>query len=326
MEQGGRQTGFIVTGDVNLDVIIHGLEKLPDPGEEVFIPEANLCLGGSAADTAVALARLGERVSLHGYVSDDYFGRYLRRLLREFGVDISLLQEASGHKTGLSIGLTSDRERSFISCRGSNAAYRPPVPAAGTWNGFTHLHLCAVNWRDNLVEYGNLLRAARAGGMGTSLDTGWFDGRAMSEKLLDLLPLVDVFFPNESEAGVLTGKKSWEESLDVLVQRVPIAVITRGGRGVAVQKGSERVVLPAFPVSGVDAVGTGDAFAAGFLIAYRGKWDLRRATLWASACGALAATRCGGAQAAPTGDEVRAFLKERAVMDDEGSGSPETGT
>ncbi|MBE3571675.1 MAG: carbohydrate kinase family protein [Moorella humiferrea] len=307
-----HDTRFLVTGDLNLDLIIKDLEAMPDPGQELFIPDVYFSVGGSAANTAVALAKLGEQVSLHGYRSDDYFSQYISKTLEEMGVDTSLLQVVAGYKTGLSIALTSSKDRSFISYQGSNAAYRPLIPA-GELKHFTHLHISALNWKINLAAYRQLLQAAREQGLSTSLDTGWSEFAAMREEILGLLTLVDIFFPNEAEALALTGKESWEKALKVLGEQVRVAVITRGRRGVAVQSERERFSLPAFAVQSVDAVGAGDAFAAGFLSAYSKGWDLKKCALWASACGALAATRWGGATGAPTAAEVQAFFTEKGI-------------
>src|SRR3712207_6656680 len=44
-------------------------------------------LGGSAANVSVAAARLGHSAALVTGVGDDPFGRFVRRSLRELGVD-----------------------------------------------------------------------------------------------------------------------------------------------------------------------------------------------------------------------------------------------
>ncbi|WP_258360818.1 carbohydrate kinase family protein [Moorella sulfitireducens] len=315
--QGKNNPRFLITGDINLDLIVKGLKAVPRPGEEVFVPDICLCAGGSAANTAVALARLGEQVSLHGHGGDDYLSQYLYQALHEAGVDTSLLQVVPGARTGLSIAITSQADRSFISYQGSNAAYRPLPPVGEQLATFTHLHLSAFNWEENLKAYFVLLQEARAAGLSTSLDTGWFDFDHLRPGVLELLTLIDLFFPNEAEACALTGRKTWQEALGVLASRVKVAIITRGGQGVAVQSGSKFFCLPAFDVRSVDAVGSGDVFAAGFLNAYSRGWELEKCALWASACGALAATRWGGAAAAPTAAEVKAFLAEREVKLDE---------
>ncbi|MDN5362680.1 MAG: hypothetical protein PWP70_1727 [Moorella sp. (in: firmicutes)] len=305
----------LVTGDLNLDLIIKELNFVPAPGQEVFIPDIYFSVGGSAANTAVALARLGTQVSLHGYRSDDFFSQYIREKLAGAGVDTSLLHPAPDTKTGLSIAITSNKDRSFISYQGSNAVYRPLLQPLEL-KPFTHLHISALNWKENIAAYGQLLQAAREEGVSTSLDTGWFEFALVREEIFNLLTMVDVFFPNEAEALALTGATSWEGALGTLAGLVGVAVITRGRQGVVVQNAQERLYLPAFTVQSVDAVGAGDAFAAGFLHSYLQGWELKNCVLWASACGALAATRWGGAEAAPTAAEVQAFLRGQGLKMD----------
>ena len=66
-----------------------------------------------------------------------------------------------------------------------------------------------------------------------------------------------------------------------------------------------------FPITVLNVLGAGDAFASGFLYGYLQGWPLERAARMGNACGAIVVTRHGCANFMPTLDEVSAFIAER---------------
>lgn len=71
-------TRITVVGNVNLDVLVSGVAELPPPGTERIVPPVVLRAGGSAANTAITLARLGRETVLTGLVGDDDTAHLLR--------------------------------------------------------------------------------------------------------------------------------------------------------------------------------------------------------------------------------------------------------
>ena len=62
-------------------------------------------VGGSPANTAVAMARLGLNVGYIGKVSDDPLGKFITRFLEKEGIDVSHIQKAEpGIRSGITIG------------------------------------------------------------------------------------------------------------------------------------------------------------------------------------------------------------------------------
>jgi sugar/nucleoside kinase (ribokinase family) len=142
-----------------------------------------------------------------------------------------------------------------------------------------------------------LFKAMKSAGLTTSLDTNddpddrWRDG------LLETLPFVDVFLPNEREACRIAGSDDVEEAVAWLAQRVPLVVMKWGKRGAIAQRGDQRVTSAACNVEVVDAVGAGDSFDAGFLSQYvRGK-QLSECLAAGNRSGAFSTTQPGGTEA-----------------------------
>jgi len=86
--------------------------------------------------------------------------------------------------------------------------------------------------------------------------------------LAELKPLIErclVFFPNEHELKLLTGKDYKEGSEALLREGVRIVAVKLGARGCYVTDGEENHLIEPFRVKIVDSTGAGDAFCAGFL-------------------------------------------------------------
>jgi len=125
---------------------------------------------------------------------------------------------------------------------------------------------------------------------------------------------VDLLTPNETETKRLVGIRpvdadSAAAAADRIEARGPSRVIVKlGARGVFFRDGAESGFVPPFPVRAVDSVAAGDSFNGGLAVALARGDRLAEAVRFAAACGALATTRPGAADAAPTLDEVQALL------------------
>ena len=110
-----------------------------------------------------------------------------------------------------------------------------------------------------------------------------------------ILPLVDVFMPNEQELMAITRKATVEEAVDVILPYANVTVVKMGTRGSLVISGGKRFHMPAMlNKSVVDAIGAGDSFDAGFISAYvRGK-DLAECQRLGNLAGAVNTTAAGG--------------------------------
>ena len=161
------------------------------------------------------------------------------------------------------------------------------------------------------VEYA--LNTARAANVLTILNPA--PAQSLSTELLSL---VDLLVPNESEAALLTGIETKddagvERAARQLYERGACAVvITLGARGALVLSEGKAWRIPAFQVKAIDATAAGDAFVGALAAAYATHRDLAAALREASAAGALAATKLGAQPSLPTRAEVDEFLKHAA--------------
>jgi sugar/nucleoside kinase (ribokinase family) len=262
-----------VIGCVQVDLLLSGVDTLPGPGESVFADGMSLRVGGAGANAALALCEAGIIPRLVGAVGDDHYGRWLLDQLADFGLtgDIAVDPE---QPTGLTVAVEAPaRERSFLTFLGiTGSADESIVPQSSL--GADHVllcdYFCAPALRGEPTR--RLLGGARELGARTYFDTAWDPEGFPSptrDEIDSILPLVDVFLPNEAEACALTG-------LDSVVQ-AGRALQKRSGGWVVIKLGADgcmafgphggRLASPAPVVEPKDTTGAGDAFNAGLVAA-----------------------------------------------------------
>lgn len=303
----------LVVGDVNADVIINGLEQYPMADQEVFVNNIQLRMGGSAANVAMCLAKLGTDTTLFASVANDNLGSYIREQLSNAGVQLYASTtagiEETNQSTGISVAISGKDSRSFISYMGTNACLNTEELDLNRLSQFDHVHLSAYAPSILLDQYSELAKRAHLAGCTTSLDLGWTDEIIGNKKILSLLREIDVFFPNLNEARLLSGKDSKKEAAVFLSNFVrDVVVITNGAEGASAFRGNE-CIQKSYKVQAVDAVGAGDAFDAGFLHSYIQSRSLDQCVCYGTACGSYVVQSVGGGESSPTEEQLRDFIQ-----------------
>ena len=276
-------------------------------------------LGGSAANVAVAAARLGHSVALVTGVGDDPFGRFVRRALRDLGVDDRYVVVDGEHPTpvtfceifppddfplyfyrrptapDLQIGprdLDLDAVRSArlfwstvtgLSEEPSRTAHHVAWEARGR-QGFTVLDL------DYRLMY-------------------WSSREEASAQVRRALPHVTVAVGNREECEVAVGETDPDRAADALLDAgIELAVVKQGPAGVLGKTRTERVVVPPTPVDVVNGLGAGDAFGGSLVHGLLTGLPLEQLLRNANAAGALVAGRLECSTAMPTAAEVEAHV------------------
>ena len=260
-----------VIGNVQLDVLASPVTRMPRAGGDEIIDHIAVRPAGAAGNVSLALSALDVPHRLFGAVGDDQAGLWVAAELRRAGLGEDLLVVA-GRDTGISIALEAPgRERSFLTAHGVLDGYTDvDVPPEAVQAGLVLLtgYFSLPGLRGDGTR--RILARARDHAAVTIFDTGWDPDdwqRGAVEEILDLLPLVDLFMPNEPEALALSGAPDAEEAAAFLAARCRgWVVLKRGELGVLAQSSrGERVRISAPPVTPVDTTGAGDSLAAGML-------------------------------------------------------------
>jgi sugar/nucleoside kinase (ribokinase family) len=298
-----------VVGDANPDVLVIGDDVTPEFGQkEKLVRSGILAVGGSAAITAVAAARLGLSVALVAAVGPDAAGEFMRGELARAGVDTSPLAVRAAEPTGLTVVLTGGTDRAILTAAGAIGSLTPGDVPAGLLASARHVHVSSYFLTAPSLGPGlaGLLAGARAAGATTSLDTNWDpSGRwAADAALRAALAQADLVLPNEAEALALSGQADLAGAVRVLAGRAGGAsaarvVIKLGARGAFCADGDEwrQVSLP--PVTPVDDTGAGDCFNAGLITGLLSGLGLPGAAALGCAAGALSTQAPGGTGSCP---------------------------
>jgi len=300
-----------IAGELNLDLILYGLpEELP-PERELLAERMMLTLGSSSAIVAHNLAALGSKVGFISKIGDDPLGQIALDRLENSGVDISKVKRSTGAtKTGLTVLLQRAGWRNILTYPGTIFELMFEDLDISYLADARHFHLSSFYLQRGLQpRVIELFKRLKSAGLTISLDTNDDPDEKWGGGLLDVLPYVDVFLPNEREAKGVTSTDDVDEALAKLADLVPTVVLKMGTAGAMAKRGSENVKVPAIRVDVVDAIGAGDSFDAGFIHEFVRGSDLATCVATGNVTGALSTTRPGGTEAFRNREDREEFLR-----------------
>jgi sugar/nucleoside kinase (ribokinase family) len=288
-------------------VLVLGGDVTPAFGQqEKLVDTISLVVGGSAAITAVAAARLGLGVALVATIGADPAGSFMLDQLTRAGVDVGAVVIRDQAPTGMTVALSRGGDRAILTALGAMTSLTAADVPRALLRRARHVHVSSYFLLEDSLGPGlaGLLAAARDAGATTSLDTNWDpSGRWGDERLSATLAQVDVLLPNEAEALRLSGTDSLDAAASTLTAARagtgPRLVVKLGERGVLCVDGParHRVSLP--PVTPTDTTGAGDCFNAGLIAGLLQGLPLPEAAALGCAAGALSTGAPGGTASAP---------------------------
>ena len=305
-----RRPKILVIGELNVDIVATGLRSMPELGTEILVEDCQLTLGSASAIFAAGIAKLGYNVTFVSQVGRDYFGDFCIRALKQSGVSTRHVRRRADEKTGVTIALSTNRDRALVTYAGAVATLKADSIDETLMARHDHLHLTSYYLQTGLrPSFGHLLRQAKALGLTTSFDPNSDPSDRWDSKIDAVLTYVDVLFVNEREAMKLTRSRTLNAGLKTLAAKVNCAVIKRDARGATTMQSEKRFNDSGFKIRAVDTTGAGDSFDAGFLSAYLRKAPLDECLRIGNACGALSAMSVGGTAGQPTQQELQKFIQ-----------------
>ncbi len=303
------RSGVVILGVFVADTAYRA-RRMPRMGETILGESFALGPGGKGSNQAVAVGRLGERVTFITRLGDDAFGEMAVRTWQEAGVTPAATRVTESYTGAAFI---------FVDARsGDNAIIISPGAAATIEPADLDRHAATIaaaavfvtQLEQPLAAARRGLEIARGAGVTTILNPA--PAAALPD---DLLALCDYVTPNETEAAELTGLPvaSVDEAraaADRLIARgAGAAVITLGARGALLHGGGRSELVPAVGVGPVvETTGAGDAFNGGFASGIARGMDPAAAVRLGCAVAGISVTRAGTAASMPTAAEVEAVL------------------
>jgi sugar/nucleoside kinase (ribokinase family) len=305
---------IVVVGELNVDLVLTGLPSLPAYKELRLAKDMRFTLGSSSAIFACNASRLGASVGFVGKVGDDEFGDFMLRSLQQSGVETAHIIRHPGGRTGICVMMSFPDDYSMVSFPGIRETFRLEEVDFDYVKTARHLHMSSFYIQPALrPDVPQLFRRAREAGLSTSLDPDQDPSGKWNGGMREVLPYVDLFFPNEQEAMGITGAPDVDAAAQALRVLGRTIVVKRGAAGVLVAAGNKTVTAPGFPLRALDTTGAGDSFNAGFVFQFLQGAGLDECVMWGNACGALSTQALGGTAGFPYPAEVERFLAGRAA-------------
>ncbi len=313
-----KKMDVIAIGELNADLILHGLNNFPVLGQEILCENANLQLGSSTAICACVMSSLGLNTGFVGYVGKDVWGNTCMEYLRRYNIDTTYVYQEKSLHTGLTVSLSYGRDRALATYLGDtiDKLTIKDIPES-IWKISKHIHIGSYFLQTNLAkELPYFLKEAKANGMSFSLDAGWQESQEWNDGIFEVLPFVDVFLPNESETcGIGDDKDVNKAALKIYaLMKDGILVVKQGAKGAVAYHGEKTFSHATYDVEVSDTTGAGDSFNAGFLYAYLNGLEIPDCLKYGNAAGALSTTRLGGTSKCPTLPEVEECIRRGRLL------------
>lgn len=302
---------LVVLGSINADHILN-LESFPTPGETVTGNQYQVAFGGKGANQAVAAGRSGAKIAFIACTGDDDTGERVRKQLASDNIDIAPVSVVEGESTGVALIFVNAEGENVIGIHaGANAA----------------LTIERVNAQREIIAHAEALlmqlespvesvlaAAAIAHQNHTTVVLNPAPARVLSD---ELLALVDIITPNETEAEKLTGVRVENDddaarAAKVLHDKgIGTVIITLGSRGVWASVNGEGRRVPGFKVKAIDTIAAGDTFNGALVTALLEGKRMDDAIRFAHAAAAIAVTRKGAQPSVPWRKEIDEFLSQQ---------------
>lgn len=302
---------LIVLGSINADHILN-LDAFPTPGETVIGHHYQVAFGGKGANQAVAAGRSGASIAFIACTGDDDTGERVRQQLVRDNIDIAPVSVVEGESTGVALIFVNGEGENVIGIHaGANAALSlDRVEAQRALIAQADALLMQL---ESPVE--SVLAAAKiAHENHTTVVLNPAPARVLSD---ELLALVDIITPNETEAEKLTGIRVENDddaaraASALHAKGIKTVIITLGSRGVWASVDGNGRRVAGFKVNAVDTIAAGDTFNGALVTALLEGNGLDEAIRFAHAAAAIAVTRKGAQPSVPWRKEIDAFLNQQ---------------
>jgi sugar/nucleoside kinase (ribokinase family)/pantothenate kinase len=300
-----RQIEFdcVVCGITTVDLIL-GPAILDEPLEKGalhYIDQVQAIVGGITSNSGTALARLGMRTAVLGYIGNDIWAEIIRERLLTEGIDCSGLithPEMSTSITGIIVDHQNDHA---MLCNPGASSQLNRNLIMGQIEMFARSRWALFGYYGLLIELMDdlpfVMKQIKKTGCLTAMDT---DNSGISmEPLGRILPHLDLYFPNEIQGKKQTGEGIPEKMINAYrnVGATGILGIKLGPDGALIspQKGKFFKVTAIEPPEKLkDTLGAGDSFFGGLIAGLARGLSIEDAGRLAAATGACNVSAAGG--------------------------------
>lgn len=295
-------------GALNVDELFK-VNRIAVAEEESFVVDHTEACGGSAANTMVALARLGCKVGFIGKVASDAEGMRLLEDFRKEGVDTRGVTIAKTGRSGKVMGFVGKGgERALYIDPGVNDAIDLAEINTEYASNTKFLHLSSFVGKQSFETQKRLVEKLPEK-VKVSFDPGALYARIGFARLKPILNKTSVIMPNAGELALLTGKTDYKAGARILIDEgVEVLAVKLGSKGCYVTDKEESYLVEPFKVNVIDTTGAGDAYDAGFIYGLLSGKNINEAGKIGNFIASRSVTAMGARAGLPTLDDLKKSL------------------
>ncbi len=296
---------YLVVGGITMDVIcLADIKKVnlnnsktSDKGiyikfsSKTPLKDFKLDFGGSAANSAVALSRVGNKVDLLSCVGTDYFGYASIKNIKDFGVSTKLVKR-KGQKTGFGIAIiTPDGEKSVLVYRGSNDNLSINDISEKEIIGVDAVFITSMVSKENFVLFKRVLSICNKNNKTVIFAPSISMIRDYKKEIKKLESFFDISIMNIEEARYYTSKFDIKD----VIKDLPgiVRVVSADVDGAYAYDGDRILKIGIVPLKVIDSTGAGDTFSACFCSEFLKTNSIERALGFATMCASLKVNHIG---------------------------------
>ena len=313
--EGIKGNNFVVIGRAGMDLY-------PDPpGTATEDAQAmTVALGGSSANIAAGICKLGGRASLVTRVSDDSIGRYCVKQLQTYGVGTEYVTPVGGEFRN-SLAVYESRVKGHQSVIYRNGAADFEMSEADVeavdFTKFSALITAGTVFAAEPSRSATFkaFEMARAASIPVIFDVdyrpySWPSAQVASDVLSKAAAMSDVIVGNDEEFGFMAGsiENGLGKARALAADSAQIVVYKMGAQGAVTFAGNEEITTGIYPVDALKPTGAGDSFMAGFLTSIANGHSLHTSIMRGSACASITVSKPGCAPAMADSDTLEKFL------------------
>jgi len=298
---------IVVIGSSNTDMVVKS-DRIPIPGETILGGEFMMTDGGKGANQAVAVARLGGKITFVARIGKDMFGDNAINEYKEYGIDTSHIARDETSSGIALIMVDSNAENCISVASGANAKLsKADVDAAQTNITNAEILLMQMEIPMDVICYA----AEMAEKKGVKVILNPAPATPLPSRLYKSLYIIT---PNRTEAEILSGIQV--DSLDTAKEAarliadkgVNTVVITLGSDGSLILLDNEYYHIPARKVKAIDTTAAGDVFNGAMCVALSEGKSVIEAVKFATIASSISVTRMGAQSSIPLRTEVDALI------------------
>ena len=308
---------FIIVGRVGMDVIAD-----PPGTRTEDMQTAIVAMGGSSANIAAGIVKLGGQADLVTRVSDDSIGRYCTNQLTRYGVGTRYVRPVGGeHRSSLAVYESTIEDHQTVIYRNGAAdfALSDADVEAVDYSAYGALITAGTVFaaEPSRTATFRAFELARKAGLPILFDVdyrpySWPSKEVAAEVLSRAAAQSDVIVGNDVEFGFMAGDydKGLAKARALAEGSAAMIVFKMGEKGAITFAGGQEMRTGIYPVNALKPEGAGDSFMAGLMASLASGHDLRDAILRGSACASITVSKPGCAPAMPTTADLEAFLSD----------------